>query len=329
MQPLISVILPAYNAGPYIADAVNSILNQTFTNFELIIVNDCATDNTEEEILKFTDPRIRYYKNEENKGLVYTLNKLITLAKGKYLARMDADDISINTRFEKQINYLEQNPEVGIVSCAFQNFGNSNETVYYKQHNNDIKLNLLYKTEVCHAAALIRTSLATSHTPFYNSKYVHAEDYELWARMTLHTQFYNLQEVLYKVRIVSTSVSRVYTNIQQENAYAVIRYLFNRFNITLTDNELNTWLQFCYANFDLNSAEIKLLDGLLNALVQNNKTVHYIDQTYLEQYLAEKWFHMCYNNAKNKEVKTIFNNSKISALLPLKSRFKFRLKGLV
>lgn len=329
MSILVSVILPAYNAGPYISDAVNSILEQTFTNFELIIVNDCATDNTEEEILKFTDPRIRYYKNEHNLGLILTLNKLIGLAQGKYLARMDADDISINTRLEKQVNFLEQNPEIGIVSCGFQNFGNNNATVYYKQLNDDIKLNLLYKTEICHAAALIRTSLAVQHTPFYNTDYKHAEDYELWARMTLYTSFYNLQEVLYKVRIVSTSVSRVFANIQQENTYAVIRYLFNRFNITLTDIELNVWLQFCYANFNLNSAEIKLLDGILIALVKNNKTVHYVNQTYLEQYIAEKWFHMCYNNAKNKGVKTIFNNSQISALLPIKRRFRFRLKGLI
>lgn len=328
MGVLVSVILPAYNAGPYITDAVKSILEQTFTNFELIIVNDCSTDNTEQEILKFNDPRIRYYKNEQNLGLILTLNKLIALAQGKYLARMDADDISINTRLEKQVNFLEQNPDIGIVSCGFQNFGNNNESVYYKQHDDDIKLKLLYKTEVCHAAALIRTSLAKQHTPFYNIDYKHAEDYELWARMTLYTRFYNLQEILYKVRIVSTSVSRVFANIQQENTNAVIRYLFNRFNITLNDNELNVWLQFCYANFNLNGAEIKLLDSLLNALVENNKTVHYINQAHLEQHLAEKWFHMCYNNAKNQEVKTIFKNSKITALLPLKNRLKFWLKGL-
>ena len=104
---LISVILPAYNAEEYIYAAIDSILQQTYTNFELIVINDASTDHTEEIILSFSDKRIRYIKNEQNLKLIKTLNKGIALANGKYIARMDADDISMPNRFQIEYEFME------------------------------------------------------------------------------------------------------------------------------------------------------------------------------------------------------------------------------
>ena len=97
---LISVVLPAYNVQDTIGESIDSILSQTFTDFELIIINDGSQDNTEEVIHAYSDKRIRYYRNEKNEGLIYTLNRGLDLAQGKYIARMDADDVSLPTRFE-------------------------------------------------------------------------------------------------------------------------------------------------------------------------------------------------------------------------------------
>jgi glycosyltransferase involved in cell wall biosynthesis len=329
-KPLVTIILPAYNAAPYIQEAVDSMLNQTFTNFELIIIDDCSTDNTAQLAQAYTtDKRVKVIINAQNLGLIGTLNYGFGIANTKYIARMDADDISEPTRLEKQVAYMESHPNVGIISCCFQNFVNDTRTVVYAEKNEDIKLNLLYKTNICHAAAIIRKTLVDQHTPFYNSDYAHAEDYELWARMSLYTDFYNIPEILYRVRVLSTSVSRVFNTIQQENTYRVIQYLFVRFGITLDDAALHLWLKTCYADFGMNAKEIGVVDALLVKLINANKQVNYVNQAALENRVVDMWFHICYNNIKNKEVQKIFSNSQLKKLLPAKNRLKFKIKGIL
>jgi hypothetical protein len=224
---------------------------------------------------------------------------------------------------------MEQHPDVGIMSCGFRNFVAQEGDVFYSETNEDIKLNLLYKTQICHAAALIRTDLVAQHTPFYNNDYQHAEDYEFWARMAQYTNYYNLQEVLYHVRVLKTSVSRVFADVQHNNTLRVIKFLFSRFGISITDAELDLWLKFCYADFVFTPAELKVLEGLLVGLVNTNPAINYVNQSALEQFLAFKWFNLCYNNVKNKEVQKIFNSSQISALAPLPNRLKFKVKAVL
>ena len=115
---LISIILPAYNAEKYLKEAIDSILAQTYTNFELIVINDGSTDKTEEIILSYQDSRIRYIKNEKNLKLIRTLNKGIGLAKGKYIARMDADDISLPHRLKEEVEFMEAHPNIGEIGRA-------------------------------------------------------------------------------------------------------------------------------------------------------------------------------------------------------------------
>ena len=117
IKNLVSVILPAYNAERFLKESIDSILAQTYRNFELIVLNDGRTDRTEEIVLSYSDPRIRYVKNEQNLKLIKTLNKGIDLAKGEYIARMDADDVSVPTRFEEEVYKFEEDPTLGIVSC--------------------------------------------------------------------------------------------------------------------------------------------------------------------------------------------------------------------
>ena len=112
-NPLVSILMPVYNSEKYLREAIKSILNQTFTNFELIIINDGSTDNSLKIIKSFKDNRIKIIKNKGNLGLIKTLNKGIDLAQGKYIARMDADDIAMPKRLEKQIAFFNENPDYG------------------------------------------------------------------------------------------------------------------------------------------------------------------------------------------------------------------------
>ena len=121
-MPKVSVVMPAYNAEAYIGAAMESILSQSFGDFEFLILNDCSTDGTEAIIQSYDDPRIVYIKNEKNMGVAATLNKGLAAAQGEYIARMDADDFSLPQRFEKQVAYLDAHPEVVVLGTQVQFF---------------------------------------------------------------------------------------------------------------------------------------------------------------------------------------------------------------
>lgn len=329
MSIQVSVILPAYNAGQYIAEAINSILSQTYTQFELIVINDCSTDNTEAVIQSFTDHRIVYHKNQTNRGLIYNLNLALSLAKGKYIIRMDADDISLPTRIEEQVSFMETNPTVGISGSWFQSFGSYDGVGQYEKTDNEIKLQTLFHCRFCHPTVIIRKQVIDINNLQYSTEFPHAEDYELWARMAFITQFANLQKVLLKYRVHDNNVTIKYASAQRINSDKVIQYLFNKIGVDIESALVPLWVKFCYADFNLTISEIKQLENLMVNLLRANQTAAYVMQPAMEVFLAEKWFNLCYNNIKNKEVKTIFNSSKISNLLPLKKRLKFKLKSFV
>jgi glycosyltransferase involved in cell wall biosynthesis len=326
--PFVSVVLPAYNAGPYIAEAIQSILNQTYTNFELIVVNDCSTDNTEEQILAIPDARIQYIKNAQNSGLIYNLNLGFSLAKGQYIVRMDADDISLPTRIATQVAYMEANPTVGVCGTWFQSFGSQNQEAKYETENDAIKLRMLYQCHFCHPTVIIRKSVVHEHKLTYDKAFIHAEDYELWGRMAFFTSFGNIGEVLLKYRVHGENVSQKHNTVQVENSRRVIQDIFIRLGMVVSVDAIAIWVRACYADFSLTADEIRTLESLIEGLLEGNKTVNYVAQAVLEDFISQKWFNLCYNNVKNKQVQTLFNSSKISNLLPLKSRLKFRLKAL-
>lgn len=326
--PFVSVVLPAYNAGPYIAEAIQSILNQTYTNFELIVVNDCSTDDTEEQILAIADSRIQYIKNAQNSGLIYNLNLGFSLAKGKYIVRMDADDISMPTRIATQVAYMENCHETGVCGAWFESFGSQSQLAKYEVENDAIKLRMLYQCHFCHPTVIIRKSVVDEHKLTYDKAFIHAEDYELWGRMAFFTGFANISEVLLKYRVHGENVSQKHNTVQVENSRKVIQEIFMRFGMVVSTDAIGIWVKACYADFNLTAGEIRTLESMMEGLLDGNKTVNYVAQPALEDFISQKWFNLCYNNVKNKEVQTLFNGSKISNLLPLKSRLKFRLKGL-
>ena len=123
MTPLVSILMPVYNTAPYLREAMDSMLAQTFTDFELIVLDDCSPDNAQEILDTYTDPRIVRYRGERNVGLANVLNVGMEMARGKYIARMDSDDISLPDRLKVQVEYLESHPDIDLCSCAMQLFG--------------------------------------------------------------------------------------------------------------------------------------------------------------------------------------------------------------
>jgi len=214
--PLVSVILPVFNAEKYLNEAVDSILAQTFTDFELIAINDGSTDNSGKILQNYAqhDSRIRIF-SRENKGLPETLNELIDLARGAWIARMDADDIALPNRLERQLAWLSQT-DADICGSWAQRFDAfDRRLVCPSQSDKTLKIELLFHCPLVHPSIMMRRSIATSL--YYDTFWDKAEDYDLWVRAAeSNCRMTNVPEVLLFYRLHSGQTSSKYVDRQRQ-----------------------------------------------------------------------------------------------------------------
>jgi glycosyltransferase involved in cell wall biosynthesis len=200
LEELVTIGLPFYNNQATLELAVKSVFAQTYFNWELILLDDGSTDNSLIIAKKFSDERIRIISDKTNKGLIFRLNQIASLAKGKYLARMDADDAIHPERIEKQMQFLLKNPDIDLVDTGAYSI-NKNEVATGKRGLNDINNNpkyILTHAMLLHGSVVGKTSWFLNNP--YDKKYVRAEDYELWCRTFRHSKFGRIKEPLYIVR---------------------------------------------------------------------------------------------------------------------------------
>lgn len=220
---LISVILPVYNAELYLKDAIDSILAQTYANFELIILNDGSTDASENIILSYKDSRIRYIKNDTNLKLIKTLNKGIYLARGVFVARMDSDDISLPNRFYKQITYLLKHNDVDMVSCKPYLIDSMGKITHKSRSMSvssyeAIRFVMAFDNVILHPGVMIRKSILEKYQYSDTPISLHCEDYDLWVRMLKDgCKIVVLNEYLFKYRLSDSSICSQNANIQHKN----------------------------------------------------------------------------------------------------------------
>ena len=196
----ISVLMPIYKTKEeYLRAAIESILKQTYTDFEFLILDDCPEDTRENVVKSYQDNRIKYSKNEKNLGITGSRNKLIEMAKGEYLAVMDHDDISLPERFVKEVEILDNNPNIGVVGSKVHEII-ANKDIEEPEKDKDIKIQLMRKCAILHPTAMIRKSVLNKHNIRYDAYYSPSEDHQLWCSLLSVTEFYNIQEVLLNYR---------------------------------------------------------------------------------------------------------------------------------
>lgn len=208
-SPRISVVLPAYNAEKYVRDAVGSILAQSFADFELIVIDDGSKDGTGQILGKIGDRRLRVIRHERNAGLIAGLNEGIEASTGKYLARMDADDICEPSRFLRQIEYLEMHPEVGVLGTAIRiinDQGRPGATFVMPVTPTDVEWAMPMLCPLAHPTVMIRRNLLVE-IGGYCTAAVYAEDHDLWWRLEQRTTIANLPEPLLRLRKHSGNVT--------------------------------------------------------------------------------------------------------------------------
>lgn len=206
--PVVSILMPVFNTAPYLGEAIDSILSQTFSDFELIILNDCSPDNSDDILNTYGDSRIVRYKGDKNVGLSNVLNVGIEMARGKYIARMDSDDLSLPERLQIQVNYLEQNPSIDLVSAGMQLFGAKEEIWLREQNPEKVKINALFSSPILHASSMWRKDSFDQYSLRFRQEMVPAEDYDLWTRALVKgLKLVNMRQVLYKYRIHPNQVT--------------------------------------------------------------------------------------------------------------------------
>ena len=215
-NPLVSVVLPVYNSEKYIRESIQSILDQTYKNFELIIVNDGSKDRSDEVIRSVTDSRI-VYVNQANIGLPATLNKAIGMAKGSLIARQDHDDISLPARLEKQVKFLNENLQTSLVG-AWAKVIDENGKLTDREHkhpvsNIHLKFSLLFDNPFVHTSVMFRRE-AWQQAGTYSTDKNYFEDYRLWSGIAHHNDIANLPEVLVRYRELQSGMSK------SDNSYA-------------------------------------------------------------------------------------------------------------
>lgn len=257
-MPKVSVLTPLYNTNPkFLKEMIESILNQTFNDFEFILLNDSPSNKEIKDIvLSYNDNRIIYVENEENLGISKSRNKLLELAKGEYIAIFDHDDISLPQRLEKQVEFLDKNPKIGVVGSNIIKYSN-NKKSNNPENNLDIKINLVARgCIILHSTVMIRKSILTKNNIQWDEQYSPCEDYMLFANLIDKTMFYNIQEPLLIYRDHENNTSHNQSKIMEDKDSLIKNFLYKKFPY--------------YASFPSNSSSINLF-GFIPILKKEKK----------------------------------------------------------
>ncbi|MGA2121748.1 MAG: glycosyltransferase [Methanoregula sp.] len=208
-SPKITVLMSVFNGEKYLREAVESILGQTYTDFEFLIIDDASMDSSSEILRQYADPRIRLINNEKNLGLTKSLNMGIALAEGEYIARMDADDISLPDRFEKQIAFLERTPEIALLGTSNyfidENGKKTGMQIVRKNPSFDLLCN---ENQFNHGSIIVKKSVVRN-LGGYNENFRYVQDFELWLRIAKEFPVRNLVEPLYKLRMHNENIGHL------------------------------------------------------------------------------------------------------------------------
>lgn len=306
-MPLISVIMPVYNAEKYVGSAIESILKQTFTDFEFLIFNDGSTDNSKQVIERFKDPRIKLYDYTANYGYVSHLNRGIELATGKYIARMDADDISVPNRFQTQVSYLERHPHVGLCGAWILQFEGADEPgtrVLYKYpfDHDEICVKLLRHNSFAHPVVMMRRSVLMEHELRYEPGFMPSEDARLWSIMRRYTRLHNIQKVLLHYRKHNNQISTEKRDLRHRNTTRIKVEMIEEITGPLTEKEKSIYSQMILQTYSNSSEYISGVYELVNKIIDANS----VKKVYARRLLNQQLRHVLKTVSK----KTVPGNRK-------------------
>ena len=288
--PFLSVIMLVYNSELFLKEAIESILKQTFSNLELIVIDDGSSDSSRQIIESFDDARIKILYNKTNKGIVYSRNKGLENSKGKYIAMFDSDDVADPSKFEKQIVFLENNPAYGMIGSwveIINSAGKSKKTKFkLDAKSSAIPSILFFRNYFINSASVFRQAIVKDFV--YPKGYNIGEDYYLWIYISKRSKVWNLQESLVKYRIHSNSVTKQNDNLKKADR-KIFSYLFNEMDIPQVEQDFESHM-IIKDNEKINQKEeLKKVEEWINLLYFQNKRVKVYKQKIFIKILFNRW----------------------------------------
>lgn len=237
--PMVTVLMPVFNGERFLSEAVDSILNQTFADFEFIIIDDGSTDGTARILDSYTDRRIVRVCKPQNEGIVAALNHGLDMARGEFIARQDADDVSAQERLERQVARFRKSPELVVLGTAFRMVdrqGLERRVHVHPATDPAIRWQMLHRTGFCHPSVMMRADVLRRHGLRYDGGWLHAEDYEFWGRLLEHGRGANLDQVLVSYRLHGEQVSERNHEEQIRRSVAIAAGNIRRLGVSLPEN---------------------------------------------------------------------------------------------
>lgn len=303
--------MPVYNGQTYLREAIDSILNQSFTDFEFIIINDGSKDETATILKTYSDSRIVIVHNEQNLGLIASLNKGITLAKSELIARMDADDIALPERLENQYNYFKKHSDCNIVGGNHNNLHEGKITKITNTYSSgQLKSILLFATCFIHPCVMFKKSEFT----YYNHDYLHVEDYELWTRLALQSELGHCEYPLIIYRSHANQISQLHKSVQLASSASIRETYLKALGFQFTEKELQTHNLIGNNTFVTNESDLNDMECWLKSLVEQNEKIKAIPISDFNSIIHKFWLDSCGNTALGMKAYNHFVKSSLSSL---------------
>lgn len=299
-DPMVTVLMPVYNGERYLRESIESILNQTFKDFEFLIINDGSSDGSRDIIKSYNDERIRFVENERNLKLIETLNRGLDLARGKFIARMDCDDISLPDRLMEQVRFMEENPGIGACGTYVKIFRPwFKMTVRYPTDPDGIKVRLLFRTPFAHPTVMMRTDVVRKYRLYYNPDYLHGEDYEMWYRFNKVFPLANVPKVLLNYRLHNSSISKVQRDAQNKRTQSIYRMLLRDLKIEADGRSNDVHFLASVPRYPQDSEFLDDVEAWLMRLYEANVSEKIYDNEILFKTICERWLASCAITRKN------------------------------
>lgn len=320
MSTKVSVIMPVYNSALYVKDAMESILAQDYRDFQFIIVNDGSKDESENIILSFKDERIEYVKNEQNIGLIATLNKALKLVKGEYIVRIDGDDTCAPNRISTQVKFMDAHPEVGASgSFYYMMLGDKKAVCDFPTSNEEIQTFLLFNCPLAHPSSIIRKSILDQHNIQYSSNYLNSEDYDFWSQISRVSQLVNLPQKLLNYRVHANQITGNPKNAADrlKSVSAIRARHLKWWGVDFSEGELFLHNVLSDGLKAQSVQQIQETEQWLLKLLRSSKGKSELHQQYLQKIIFERWLRFCINFYGRKGINyflrsTIYKTVKLS-----------------
>lgn len=276
-MPKISVVMPVFNTNVnFLSKSIESILNQTYSDFEFLVIDNGSDSYIKEFVDTYKDDRIKYHRIEKNQGPALARNYGIDLAKGEYIAFMDSDDISFSTRFEKQLNFLDNNPEVGCLGTTFETINDITKNTYLKHIQKDNDAIVFYLTFIgclyAQSSIMVRKSVLDLHNIRYKAELVPAEDYGFYVDLIGKTKFAGLDEKLVQYMYYLTNTSNIYNNEQKNKTERIKKNAIKKYFTNLSNKKLDIIYGFFSYNSLSYSELYEVRDIIQNFILKNTKS---------------------------------------------------------